>query len=164
MNTSITHEPRLALDNVDLGRLTTRCSAFYQHMADTKRIRISCDAPAGVSVVRTDRIAVAAVLDNLLSNAIKYTPAGGHVTVTVAADGTHAVCSVRDTGPGLSEEDQGRLFQRGTRLSSVPTGGEPSAGYGLAVAKELVNRLGGEIWCESHLGSGTCFAFRLPRA
>ena len=71
------------------------------------------------------------------------------------------VCSVRDEGPGLSQEDQAKLFQRGIKLSSVPTGGEPSSGYVLAVAKELINKLGG-LWCESTYGTGACFSFRLP--
>ena len=72
------------------------------------------------------------------------------------------MCAVRDSGPGLSPEDQAQLFRRGVRLTPTPTGGEPSSGYGLAVAKELVDALGGHIWCESAVGQGSCFAFRLP--
>ena len=72
------------------------------------------------------------------------------------------VCSVSDDGPGLNEEDKAKLFQRGIKLSSVPTGGESSSGYGLAVAKELIDKLGGDLWCESTLGAGACFSFRLP--
>lgn len=110
----------------------------------------------------TDPIAVAAVLDNLLSNAVKYSSHGKRVWVHVQGEGTGAVCSIRDEGPGLSEGDQAKLFRRGVRLSSVPTGGEPSSGYGLAVAKELIDALGGQLWCDSQLGVGTCFSFRLP--
>jgi signal transduction histidine kinase len=77
-------------------------------------------------------------------------------------DAGWGVCEVRDNGPGLSPADQARLFQRGVRLTPTPTGGEPSSGYGLAVAKELVEKLGGKIWCESVLGLGCCFSFRLP--
>jgi signal transduction histidine kinase len=64
--------------------------------------------------------------------------------------------------PGLGPEDRARLFQRGVRLSAQPTGGEPSTGYGLAVAKDLVGQLGGEIWCDSQPGQGACFSVRLP--
>jgi signal transduction histidine kinase len=72
------------------------------------------------------------------------------------------VCSVREEGPGSNPEDQAKLFQRGVQLSSVPTGGESSSGYGLAVAKELIDKLGGGLWCKSSLGAGACFSFRLP--
>jgi len=69
---------------------------------------------------------------------------------------------VRDEGPGLSREDQGQLFQRGAKLTPRPTAGELSTGYGLAVAKEWIEKLGGTIWCESELGRGACFSFRVP--
>jgi signal transduction histidine kinase len=62
----------------------------------------------------------------------------------------------------LSDEEQTRLFQRGVRLTPVPTGGELSSGYGLAVAKELIEKLNGEIWCESRPGQGASFSFHLP--
>ena len=55
-----------------------------------------------------------------------------------------------------------RLFQRGAKLSPKPTGGEHSTGYGLAVAKELAAKVGGELWCESVAGQGCRFFFRLP--
>jgi len=108
-------------------------------------------------------VATAAVLDNLFSNAVKYSPPGTRIWGEVSADRDGVVCSVRDEGPGLSEEDKAKLFQPGARLTSKPTGGEPSTGYGLAVAKELIERLEGTIWCESALGKGACFSFRLPR-
>src|SRR5262249_48711925 len=73
-----------------------------------------------------------------------------------------AVCSVRDEGPGLSEADLARLFQKGVRLAPQPTAGEPSTGYGLAVAKSLVDKLGGEIWCLSKVGEGSSFQSRPP--
>jgi signal transduction histidine kinase len=109
----------------------------------------------------TDPIAVAAVLDSLLSNAVKYSSHGKRVWVHVQGEGTGAVRSIRDEGPGLSEGDQAKLFRRGVRLSSVPTGGEPS-GYGLAVAKELTDALGGQLWCDSQLGGGDMLLIRLP--
>jgi two-component system sensor histidine kinase/response regulator len=101
-------------------------------------------------------------LDNLLSNAIKYSPPGKRIWIQVRQDRDSVVCSVQDEGPGLSQEEQARLFQRGVRLSPVPTAGEPSTGYGLAVAKELSERLHGEIWCVSTPGQGACFLVRLP--
>ncbi len=107
-------------------------------------------------------MAVIAVLDNLLSNAVKYSFPGKKISVQLRGEMTSVVCSVRDEGPGLSQEDQTKLFRRGIRLNSIATGGESSSGYGLAVAKELIDKLGGDLWCESTLGAGACFSFRLP--
>ena len=103
------------------------------------------------------------MLENLLSNAVKYSPSGKRIWVQLSAELDGVVCSVRDEGPGLSDEDQAKLFHRGAQLTPKPTGGESSTGYGFAVAKELIESLGGTIWCESVLGQGSCFSFRLPR-
>lgn len=102
------------------------------------------------------------MLDNLLSNAIKFSPPGKRVWVRLRAEPSWVVCSVQDEGPGISADDQAKLFQKGARLGTVPTAGEPSTGYGLAVVKELVGQLGGEVWCESQPGRGACFSVRLP--
>jgi signal transduction histidine kinase len=110
-------------------------------------------------------VAVAAVLDNLLSNAVTYSFPGKKIWVQLRGEMKTVACSVRDEGPGLSREDQSNLFQRGMPLSTVATGGESSSGYGLAVAKELMDRLDGDLRCESTLGPGlvSLFAFRLIR-
>jgi signal transduction histidine kinase len=155
---------QLRLELIDLPRLVRRACTYYQRVAEAKTIRILVAPDVGVPRVQTDRVVVAAVLDNLMSNAIKYSPAGSQIRVLVWNDAGWVVCDVRDEGPGLSPADQARLFQRGARLTPQPTGGEPSAGYGLAVAKELVEKLGGTIACESVLGEGSCFSFRLPTA
>jgi two-component system, sensor histidine kinase LadS len=151
----------LRLEKVDLPLLVQRACTYYQRVADRKTIRIVFEPAAGVPPVWTDRVLVAAVFDNLVSNAMKFSQPAKQILVRVRGEPGWAVCEVRDEGPGLSPDDQARLFQRGARLTPRPTAGEPSVGYGLAVAKELVERLGGVIWCESVLGQGCCFSFRL---
>jgi two-component system, sensor histidine kinase LadS len=162
MSNTMTQDIQLLFEQADLPVLVQRVCRYYQRVADHKDIRLLYDPMDKVPPVGTDRVAVAAVLDNLLSNAIKYSPLGKHIWIQVRRDRDSVVCSVQDEGPGLSQEEQTRLFQRGVRLSPVPTGGEPSTGYGLAVAKELIERLHGEIWCVSTPGQGACFSFRLP--
>jgi signal transduction histidine kinase len=76
----------------------------------------------------------------------------------------NAMVMVRDEGPGISDEDQKKLFQKYSRLSARPTGGESSTGLGLSIAKRLANKLGGDILCHSAFGAGTTFTFRLPLA
>jgi signal transduction histidine kinase len=112
--------------------------------------------------VQTDPVVIAAIMDNLLSNAVKYSPWGQTVYVVVRSEPQALVCSVRDGGPGISPADQLRLFQRGAPLSAIPTGGEPSSGYGLAVAKELATKIDAELWYESPDMGGACFSIRLP--
>jgi signal transduction histidine kinase len=164
MNTTARSDKILVSQEVDLVTLTQRARDYYQRIADRKEIKILAESTAPSAPVWTDSVAVGAVLDNLLSNAIKYSPPGKHVWIRVGVEPTAVVCSVQDEGPGLSPEDQAKLFQKGVRLSAVPTGGESSTGYGLAVAKELISRLHGTIWCDSRLGAGACFSFRLPVA
>ena len=94
--------------------------------------------------------------------AVKFAAPGTQIRVEVAKWPGRFVCHVRDEGPGLSAEDQARLYQRGVRLSPQPTGGEASTGFGLAIAKDLIEKLRGELWCESAVGRGACFSFSLP--
>jgi signal transduction histidine kinase len=162
MSAAVPQETSLRFEPVELPVLVQRVCHYYQRVADRKHLHILYSSSGEVPQVWTDRVAVAAVLDNLLSNAVKYSPPGKRIWVKVHGDQTSASCSVQDEGPGLSQEEQARLFQRGVRLSPIPTGGEPSMGYGLAVAKELVEQLGGAIWCVSRPGQGACFSFRLP--
>ena len=162
MATSVTSEVKLRLEQVDLSLLVKRACFLYQRMANRKDIKLQFSSSGDIPLVQTDRVAVAAVLDNLLSNAVKYSYQGKVVRVQVVGQHEGVVCSVCDEGPGLSREDQAKLFQQGTRLAPVPTGGESSTGYGLAVAKLIIDRLGGKIWCESKPGKGACFAFSIP--
>jgi signal transduction histidine kinase len=142
--------------------LLERLCRYYQRVADRKQIKIIRDIEFESPYVWSDPAAVGAAIDNLLSNALKFSASGTEVVVRLKPEQAHLVCSVEDTGPGLSLEDQKKLFRKGVRLSAKPTGGEPSTGYGLAVAKDLVEQVGGEIWCESTLGEGSCFFVRLP--
>jgi two-component system, sensor histidine kinase and response regulator len=162
MNTSAPADVPVRLEPFDLTTLVQRACNFYQRLAGRKSIRVVAGSAGDVPPVWADRVLAAAVLDNLVSNAVKYSPPGKQVSVRVRGEADWAVCDVLDEGPGLSQEDQAKLFQRGVRLTPRPTGGEPSTGYGLAVARDLIGRLGGAIWCESAPGQGACFSFRLP--
>lgn len=72
--------------------------------------------------------------------------------------------AIRDQGPGLTTEDQKRLFGKFQRLSAKPTGGESSTGLGLSIVELLVRKHGGRIWAESEPGQGSTFRVELPRA
>ncbi len=154
--------PELKFETFDMTRLARRACLYYQRIADRKQIKIKLESNTDQSNAWGDHVAVAAVMDNLLSNAVKYSYPGKEIRVSVNREDETVKCTVLDSGPGISPEDQGRLFQEGVTLSSVPTGNEPSSGYGLAVARELIDLMSGSIWYESRPGQGACFAFSLP--
>jgi signal transduction histidine kinase len=147
---------------VNISSMVLYAVDYYSRAAKQKRIELLKDENDREIEVWADRIGVAVVLDNLLSNAIKYTNPGGRVHVQVRREQNSCLCSICDNGPGLAEEDLAQLFQPGVRLSAIPTGGESSSGYGLAVAKKVIDNMHGEIWCDTEYGKGACFRFRLP--
>jgi signal transduction histidine kinase len=148
---------------VSLRSMIDRTVEIYGDIALAKNIEISWELPEFPAItIWTDGIAVGTVLDNLLSNAIKFSEPGETISVRMTRKGTELICCVCDHGPGLSKDDQSKVFQRGCRLDPKPTGGESSSGYGLAAARRVVESLGGRIWCESVEGEGACFKFSLP--
>ena len=148
---------------VNMSSMILSATDYYSKIARRKGIKLLIDGPMQNLEIWADRVGVAVTLDNLLSNAVKYTNPGGNVWVRLKEEEEFATCSVCDDGPGLTQEDIERLFQPGARLSAVPTAGESSSGYGLAVAKKVIDTLRGELWCDSDYGHGACFRFRLPR-
>jgi signal transduction histidine kinase len=163
INASATGEPHFVFGSVNVVRLIRIGCDYYQAIAARKQILIVFASAVEAAHVWTDRVAVGAILDNLLSNAVKYSPPGKCIRVIVTEDPDRLVCHVQDEGPGLSKEDQAQLYRRGVRLSPRPTGDEASSGFGLAIAKDLAEKLGGKIWCESSLGQGARFSFSLPK-
>ncbi|GAA2915247.1 sensor histidine kinase [Actinoplanes cyaneus] len=104
------------------------------------------------------------VADNLISNAIKYTPAGGTITVTAAADetGDTITWTVADTGIGIPAAERPRLFRRFYRASTALDQRIPGTGLGLVIARTIVERHHGTITLSDHLGPGTTFTIELP--
>lgn len=159
IRTSEPAEFPLKLDYVDLPLLMRRACDYHRRHAEQTRVTIVCRAVAEIPPAWADRVAVAVVADNLLSNAVKHSPPGGEVLVQILPGPGGVVVSVRDHGPGLSANEQAQLFQRtasGARQARQPDG------FGLAIAREFVERMDGRLWVESEPGRGACFFFRLP--
>ena len=140
--------------------------AGFDASALRKNIRLSYSASEPGLAVHADRSALRQIADNLVSNAVKYSHPGAHVRFTAARapDPRFTRLCVRDDGPGVHADEIPLLFQRYTCLSARPTAGEPSTGLGLSIVKELVQRLGGRVWCESEPGRGAAFFVELPAA
>lgn len=145
----------LQLGEVDLAELA-REAVTDAGLAD----RTDLSVGRGNAVVTADSDRVKQVLLNLLSNAAKFSDAPIHVTVSPEKDAVRV--AVSDEGPGISADDQARLFQRFTRLEST-TRRKPGSGLGLYLSRSIVDAHGGEIWVDSEVKKGSTFQFRLAR-
>lgn len=99
------------------------------------------------------------VLTNLVENAFRHTPEGGSIELGYKVDGDAFVTYVRDTGEGIREEDQTKLFRRGAQVSSTTKG---TAGLGLYNVAQVIEAHNGKVWVESQYGKGAAFFFALP--
>lgn len=124
-------------------------------------IRLMADAP-GRLAARVDPARISQVLDNLVSNAIKYSPDGGEVVVSLRSEDGHVICSVSDTGMGMSEEDQEEVFAKFFRAAAVRNSAIPGVGLGLSISKAIVEAHGGSVSLRSEVGEGTTFTFAVP--
>ncbi len=119
--------------------------------------------PAGEVLVKTDPVLVGRILNNFLSNAIKYSPKGKAVSMRIQEQADGVLIQVVDQGPGLSADDQKKLFQKFKTLTAKPTAGENSTGLGLALSLALAQKIKAEIQVESELNSGAIFALKIPK-
>ena len=133
----------------------------YNVLADKKNIRIEYNSPEKIEMT-TDKNYVCRIMENLLSNALKFSQQEKEVAVTITSDNGQVQISVADHGPGLTEEDLGKLYQKFTKLTPRPTGGESSQGLGLSIVKTLSNCLGGDVECRSKVDVGSTFIVTLP--
>jgi signal transduction histidine kinase len=125
-------------------------------------VELTIEVPDDIPPVMADRGRIRLVFSNLLTNALKYTRPGGQVSVTAAADDAFVRFSVRDTGIGIPQQYQARIYERFFRVPGQSGG--TGAGLGLAIAREIVEAHGGHISLESREGTGSTFSFTLARA
>jgi signal transduction histidine kinase len=149
------------IERCDLSALVSQSVENNRPNAVRKEISI-CVGQSEGTWAKADRGATLQILDNLISNAIKYSPKKTSVHINVLPEREHIMAAVRDEGPGISEADQKKLFQKFSRLSARPTAGESSTGLGLAIVKRLAEAMSGNVQCQSSLGAGSTFMLRLP--
>lgn len=130
-----------------------------------KRQQLIIETPASLPPVDADPTRLVQILINLISNASKYTGEEGGITISATRCESDTVeIAVRDTGIGMSREDQHRVFERFFRAADEHTRKEPGTGLGLHITRFLVELHGGRIWFESKSNVGTSFYFTLPLA
>lgn len=154
-------EAGVSVEQLPVGKLFAETMAVMNKVAKSKNIGIAIALPDDF-IVCGHRGGVLHVLQNLLSNALKFSPPGSEVLLSAAKSGSRARLSVMDRGPGISKQDQERLFQRYVRLSAQPTDGESSTGLGLALAKQRARTMEGDLWFDNREGGGSIFTLELP--
>jgi len=128
---------------------------------DSKGLYLETQLPDDLPQVFCDRVRVREVIINLLSNAGRFTKAGG-VKITCWAEGDQVIISTLDTGPGISNIDQDRLFEPFQQLDGSIRRQYGGNGLGLTISKQFVEMHGGKMWLTSQPGTGTTFFFSLP--
>jgi len=151
----------LAINPYSIKDVIQAVVASTQSLATEKNLALRITVPADLPAASGDERRITQVLLNLVGNAIKFTDAG-EVRVEVAAvDGSFEV-SVSDTGPGIDEREQQRIFEEFRQAEGAMTQKKGGTGLGLAIAKRIVELHGGKIWVESAVGKGSRFTLTLP--
>ncbi|MGD9852109.1 MAG: ATP-binding protein [Nitrospirales bacterium] len=147
---------------VNVGSLAREVVELFQGTAREQSITLQAHIDDALPLTQGDRDKLIQVITNLVNNALKFTEAEGSVTISVSQseEGWLKTC-VKDTGCGISPEEQGTLFEPFIRTRSSQSK-SPGAGLGLAISKSLIELHGGRIWLESVLGEGSRFCFTLP--
>lgn len=146
----------------DLAALVGKNVSMNNLLSSRKSITVVAQINGKIPVVSLDSAKVEQILNNLISNAANFSNPGSRVYVELSSSETEVVISVRDEGPGIPEQELGKLFQPFGRISVKSTAGENSTGLGLAIVKKIVNGHNGNVWVESKLGEGSTFFISFP--
>ncbi|GAB4541131.1 MAG: hypothetical protein Fur002_09040 [Anaerolineales bacterium] len=156
----------LAFDEVNMSDITNSVLSTMSGLVKDKPVQLKAEIEPDLPTVRADTIRIRQVMINLLSNAAKFTDEGVIIVRVNTQPGEtrrrEMRVSVIDSGPGISSEDQKKLFQAFSQVDDSPTRKTGGTGLGLSICLELVKMHGGKIWVESEVGKGSTFSFTLP--
>ena len=152
---------RLSLADYSVEELVSGVYTSVESLAAEKNLSLRIAVPPGLPPARGDERRLAQALFNLVGNAIKFTDAG-EVWIEVETKADSYIFSVRDTGPGVDEADQTKIFQEFQQVDNSITKTKGGAGLGLAIVKRIVEMHAGRIWIESRIGHGATFSFLVP--
>jgi signal transduction histidine kinase len=150
------------LKRVDVGSLVGQMVEGIRGMAEGHQVKIRVEAAAAIGEVRADTDRLGQVITNLLSNAVKFSPPDDEVVVTIENGVDLVRISVRDHGPGISDEFKPRVFERFAQADATDARRKGGTGLGLSIVKEIVDRLSGEVGFGDAPGGGTVFHVELP--
>jgi signal transduction histidine kinase len=146
-------------EEVDLGRVVDE--AVETAVLAQQDVPVVASVRGALPAIRGDRARLRQVLGNLIENAVKYSPEGGEVRVSAAAANGAVRIAVRDAGPGIPEDQQGRIFEKFGRVD-VPGASKPGTGLGLFIARSIAEAHGGSLDVSSGAEPGSTFTLTLP--
>lgn len=150
----------LDLSRHNLQNLLNQAVESFSRMASFKEIIIKCVASDVPSVVNCDASRIEQVLSNLIGNAIKFTPKGGTITLSLSQKGNALLVSVSDSGDGIPDDKQIRIFDRFAQINNKDRNG---LGLGLYISTMIVEAHQGRLWVTSKVGQGSTFSFTIPQ-
>jgi signal transduction histidine kinase len=153
-----TEPPTLMITPVSLAEISSDLITLAEPLIAEKRLSLSINIPPEAGQLQTDGAKLRQILASLLINATKFTPAG-RISIEARAAGAQVIIGIRDTGVGIEEADQARIFDPFERI-----GRKTGAGLGLSVARQLAELIKGRIEVRSQPGKGSIFALILPRS
>jgi signal transduction histidine kinase len=154
----------LELGPVSLPEVLRHALAMVRERAERHRLTLELEVDEELPAVQADELKLKQVVLNLVTNAVKFTADGGVISMGAKLFGDEVRVTVRDTGIGIPEQDQARIFeafQRGSRRSHTTTEG---TGLGLTLSRRIVELHGGRLWLTSRVGVGSTFGFAIPTA
>ncbi len=152
---------KLHLAECDVVRIAADLVSDMQSLKGAREMIL--DAPPAPVTVVADGDLLLRVIQNLLGNALKFTSSDGRIRLSIEPDGNRVCVTVRDNGPGIPAEYQGRIFEKFGQIEARSNGKKYSTGLGLTFCKLAVEAHGGSIGVESEVGKGSTFWFVLPK-
>jgi signal transduction histidine kinase len=155
-------EMELRRERVDLAALLRSIVQRLLPLAARKGVQLAAAENTEAIEIDADAELLEFAISNLVTNAVKYSPAGTQVSVGCEREGAQAQVHVTDSGPGMSPEETGHIFDRFYRTASAEHSAHPGFGLGLAIAREIARHHGGDVRVESAPGRGSRFTVLLP--
>jgi len=149
------------MELLSISEVIDRALTSTSTLFDQKELKLIKEVENGLPDVIGDQDRLVQVMINLLSNAVKFTDQGS-VTCRAAQAEDEILISVIDTGSGIAEEEQTRVFEQFAQVTDTLTGKPGGTGLGLPICKEIIEYHGGHIWIDSELGHGSTFTFSIP--
>ena len=149
------------MEKLSVGEIIDRATVATSALFTKKGLAQIKDIPDDIPVITGDRDRLIQVVINLISNAVKFTDEGS-VTCQVRQEKNDLIVRVIDTGDGISEADQPKVFEKFKQVGDTLTDKPKGTGLGLPICKQIIEHHGGRIWVESRLGEGSTFSFSLP--